>query len=134
MYQMMNTATFRTGWTKSDIVACLHGGAVDEPHGHEDNGTFMLDALGERWICELPKEDYNLSKRVCEGATTELVLPKSNVIKYISKENEWAVLRPSGTEPKLKVYFSVKGNSHENALEKIEAFKKSMLEVVEGVE
>ena len=61
MYQKMNTATFRTGWTKSDIVACLHGGAVDEPHGHEDNGTFMLDALGERWICELPKEDYNLS-------------------------------------------------------------------------
>ncbi len=62
MYQMMNTATFRTGWTNSDIVACLHGGAVDEPHGHEDNGTFMLDALGERWICELPKEDYNLTQ------------------------------------------------------------------------
>ena len=80
------------------------------------------------------KEDYNLSKRYCEGSEVDLTLPKSNVIKYISKENEWAVLRPSGTEPKLKVYFSVKGTSSQNALEKIEAFKKSMLEVVEGVE
>lgn len=94
--------------------------------------THEFESFGEFRV--YAKEDYNLSKRVCEGATTELVLPKSNVIKYISKENEWAVLRPSGTEPKLKVYFSVKGNSHENALEKIEAFKKSMLEVVEGVE
>ena len=94
--------------------------------------THEFDSFGEFRV--YAKEDYNLSKRVCEGTTTELVLPKSNVIKYISKENEWAVLRPSGTEPKLKVYFSVKGNSHENALEKIEAFKKSMLEVVEGVE
>ena len=94
--------------------------------------THEFESFGEFRV--YAKEDYNLSKRVCEGVTTELVLPKSNVIKYISKENEWAVLRPSGTEPKLKVYFSVKGNSHENALEKIEAFKKSMLEVVEGVE
>lgn len=80
------------------------------------------------------KEDYELSKRYCEGTEVDLVLPKSNVIKYISKENEWAVLRPSGTEPKLKVYFSVKGSSSQNALEKIEAFKRSMLDIVEGVE
>ncbi len=60
LFDAMDTATLRTGWTTGDMVALLHGGAVNEPHGHEDNGTFMLDAFGERWICELPKEDYNL--------------------------------------------------------------------------
>lgn len=61
-FKKLGTATLRTGWSDSDIVAALHGGAVDGPHGHEDNGTFLLDAFGERWVCDLPKEDYNLSQ------------------------------------------------------------------------
>lgn len=80
------------------------------------------------------KEDYLLSQKVVGGVQSSLTLPVSDVIKYITKDNEWAVLRPSGTEPKLKVYFSVKGTSHQNALEKLEAFKKEILKIVDEVE
>lgn len=80
------------------------------------------------------KEDYELSKRYVDGLVSDLTLPKSNVIKYISKDNEWAVLRPSGTEPKLKIYFSVKGESSEDSQHKLEKFKESLLEVLNGVE
>lgn len=61
-FEKLGTATFRTGWSDSDIVAVLHGGDVNGPHGHEDNGAFLLDAFGQRWICDLPKEDYNVSQ------------------------------------------------------------------------
>jgi phosphoglucomutase len=57
-------------------------------------------------------------------------LPQSNVIKYYLNDNMWFVLRPSGTEPKLKVYYGVKGNSNEEADEKLALLTKEVLEIV----
>ncbi|THE10929.1 phospho-sugar mutase [Bacillus timonensis] len=58
-------------------------------------------------------EDYKESVRtnVMEGQKEEIKLPKSNVLKYFLEDGSWFCLRPSGTEPKVKFYFGVKGNS-----------------------
>ena len=37
-------------------------------------------------------------------------LPKSNVLKYILDDGSWIAIRPSGTEPKIKIYYSVKAD------------------------
>ena len=42
-------------------------------------------------------------------------LPKENVLRFDFKDGSWAAARPSGTEPKLKLYFSVKGENREQA-------------------
>ena len=42
-------------------------------------------------------------------------LPKENVLRFDFKDGSWAAARPSGTEPKLKLYFSVKGENRESA-------------------
>ncbi len=42
-------------------------------------------------------------------------LPKENVLRFDFKDGSWAAVRPSGTEPKLKMYFSVKGENREQA-------------------
>ena len=42
-------------------------------------------------------------------------LPKENVLRFNFKDGSWAAARPSGTEPKLKLYFSVKGENRESA-------------------
>jgi len=56
--------------------------------------------------------------------------PVSNVLKYELAENSWVCVRPSGTEPKIKIYFGVKGESEEKALEMIEKMKvEFMLEI-----
>ncbi|MFV0413443.1 MAG: phospho-sugar mutase [Oscillospiraceae bacterium] len=55
------------------------------------------------------------------GVPEVLKLPKSNVLKF-SFGNGWLVLRPSGTEPKLKVYISVKGTSLEDAQAELEPY------------
>lgn len=45
----------------------------------------------------------------------ETNLPKTDVVKFYLKNTGWVVFRPSGTEPKLKIYISVKGSTLENA-------------------
>lgn len=50
-----------------------------------------------------------------DGSQSVIDLPKTNVIKFVLSEDEWACVRPSGTEPKLKIYVSVKGETPEEA-------------------
>ncbi len=66
-----------------------------------------------------------------DGTTTSTGLPKSNVLYYDLEDNAWCCARPSGTEPKIKFYMGIKGNSFEDANEKLEALKNSMMSIVE---
>ncbi|MBE6720491.1 MAG: phospho-sugar mutase [Ruminococcaceae bacterium] len=47
-------------------------------------------------------------------------LPKENVLKYIFTDGSWMAVRPSGTEPKIKVYYSIVDSSRDNAKAKLE--------------
>ncbi|WP_440603038.1 phospho-sugar mutase [Bacillus sp. GB_SG_008] len=74
-------------------------------------------------------EDYKASVRtkVKEDATEEIELPKSNVLKYYLADGSWFCLRPSGTEPKIKFYFGVQGDSLQHSEEKLEAIKEDIM-------
>lgn len=76
--------------------------------------------------------DYKLSveKDILKGLTSEIKLPKSNVLKFILEDGSWFVVRPSGTEPKMKVYMSVVGNSQKDADEKSDKFNKDVMEII----
>ena len=50
--------------------------------------------------------------------------PKSNVLKYYYDDGSWYALRPSGTEPKIKLYIYSVANTKENAVEKVSAIEK----------
>jgi len=56
-------------------------------------------------------------------------LPQSNVLYYEMENDSWVCVRPSGTEPKIKFYCGVKGNSFEDAKDKCEALKKAMTDL-----
>lgn len=79
------------------------------------------------------KEDYLLSKSYYDGNEKGLNLPKSNVIKYILDDDSWFVLRPSGTEPKLKIYFGVKDLSETAAKTKMNTLKSVVLDIVNKI-
>lgn len=73
--------------------------------------------------------DYNKNKVV----TSTIDLPKSNVIKYFFSDGSFFVLRPSGTEPKLKVYYSTMGSSMDEAKKKNEELKNQVMKMVNAL-
>lgn len=58
-------------------------------------------------------------------------LPKENVLKYVLDDQSWFCLRPSGTEPKIKVYFAVCGDSVENSKSLLEGLVQSVMKRVD---
>ncbi len=71
------------------------------------------------------KEDTR--KDMVTGAVEKTGLPTSNVLYYELSDQAWCCVRPSGTEPKIKYYFGVKGNSLEDAETKLAALKEDLL-------
>lgn len=75
-------------------------------------------------------EDYK-ECTIKEGdKVTELTgFTKSDVLKYYLEDGSWVAVRPSGTEPKCKFYYCIKGNSKEDAHEKTVAYQQAMKEL-----
>ncbi|MEE0778535.1 MAG: phospho-sugar mutase, partial [Massilimicrobiota sp.] len=70
------------------------------------------------------------SVRTENGNETTIDLPKSNVLKYYLEDGSWIAARPSGTEPKCKFYFSIKGATVDDAASKTEVFQKDMMNII----
>lgn len=75
-------------------------------------------------------EDYQTSLKVADGVETAIDLPKSNVLKYYLEDGSWIAARPSGTEPKIKFYFSIKGKDAKDAADKTAVLQKDVLAIV----
>ena len=76
--------------------------------------------------------DYKLDtiRNMATGEITETGLPKSNVLYYDLTDDAWLCVRPSGTEPKVKFYYGVKGTSLADADEKSKALGEKVLEMI----
>lgn len=79
------------------------------------NGTELFDGI---------KEIIDYSAGVAD-------LPKENVLKFVLCDGSWLAVRPSGTEPKIKVYYSIKDESKEKAEKRLEIIKGVINDIIE---
>lgn len=79
----------------------------------------------------LVKEDYLYSTRKEAGETKPLDYPESNVLKFIFEDDLWFVLRPSGTEPKLKIYLNLKGDTMKDADRELAELEDAIMAMLE---
>ena len=75
----------------------------------------------------------NLLCRSENGKESKLTLPQSFVLKYIFDDGGWFVLRPSGTEPKLKIYIAIKGKTEEESRALIATLKQEILNIIDRI-
>lgn len=81
-----------------------------------ENGSKFFDGI---------KEVFDFSKGIGD-------LPKENVLKYVFNDGSWMAIRPSGTEPKIKLYYSIQDADRDNAYARLDAIRAKMSEIVEA--
>ncbi|MCQ2979647.1 MAG: phospho-sugar mutase [Clostridia bacterium] len=99
--------------------------------GAEVIKNIMIDARANKKseiagykVKEIIDCDESTITNIMTGEVKKLDLPKSNVIVYNLEDDSFIALRPSGTEPLIKYYYDIKGNTLEEAKNKLEKFKE----------
>ena len=128
LVDVLNELYAKHGTFKETQIALSKAGAAGAARIKEIMDNLRKDAPQEIGGVKVVKvEDYGNS--TCSDGTT-IQLPKSNVLKYYLEDGSWIAARPSGTEPKCKFYFSIKGSDADDAASKTEVFHKAMMEII----
>lgn len=133
LYDVLLNLYEKYGYFKEDLISIK----LDGKEGKEKISN-ILEYLRHSMKTELngikiiKKLDYKIGieKNLITLTEEPINLPESNVIKFILEDGSSFVVRPSGTEPKMKIYLSVKGTSLGDAEDKMEIFRKSVMDII----
>lgn len=135
LWDQMNNIYKKYGFYKEDQVSIVLEGA----EGAEKIKEMMtemrnkdVENIGNYRVLTFKDVDNDYVKDMTTGAESKTGLPKSNVLYYQLENNAWCCVRPSGTEPKIKLYFGVKGKDEEDATNSLETLKDAMVKLVRG--
>lgn len=119
------------GFYQEGLITVKHQGKEGAEHIKEIMNRLRNDPPAEIDCMHVEAvRDYKtgiITERNGNSRSTEL--PKSNVL-YFELENGWACIRPSGTEPKIKVYFGVRENSAERAATRMKSLRSELLKLI----
>ena len=135
LWDQMNNIYKKYGFYKEDQVSIVLEGA----EGAEKIKEMMtemrnkdVENIGNYRVLTFKDVDNDYVKDMTTCAESKTGLPKSNVLYYQLENNAWCCVRPSGTEPKIKLYFGVKGKDEEDATNSLETLKDAMVKLVRG--
>lgn len=135
LWEQMNNIYKKYGYYKEDQVSIVLEGA-EGAEKIKEMMTNMRDKdvkqIGNYKVLTFKDIDRDYVKDMTTGEESTTGLPKSNVLYYDLEGNSWCAVRPSGTEPKIKLYFGVKENDETSAIEALEDLKTEMVKLVRG--
>ena len=91
-----------------------------------------IDKIGNYDVLVFKDVERDIVKDMKTGDISKTGLPKSNVLYYALEDDNWCCIRPSGTEPKIKLYMGIKAKTEADANIKLEELKDAMLKLVNG--
>ena len=86
--------------------------------------------IGEYKVLAFRDYEENIIQNYVTGETTKTGLPKSNVLYFELEDQAWCCVRPSGTEPKVKLYMGVKGIDMQDAQNRLEQLTEAMTNLI----
>ena len=133
--QMLNIYKKYGYYKEGQVSIILEGSSGAEKikqlmHNMRENAP---EIIGKYKVLEIKDIENDVIKNMITGEKSKTNLPKSNVLYYTLENDAWCCIRPSGTEPKIKLYFGVKADSMESASTELENLKNSMVEIVNNI-
>ena len=134
LWDAMNDIYEKYGYYKEEQVSIVREG-VQGAQEIKEMMTKMrntdIQKIGNYQVLTFKDIQKNIVKNMQTGEVKETGLPESNVLYYELEDNAWCCIRPSGTEPKIKLYMGIKGTSEEDANKKLQELKQAMMDIVE---
>ena len=90
------------------------------------------EMIGKYKVLAFRDIDLDIARNMQTGEVTKTGLPKSNVLYYALENDGWCCVRPSGTEPKIKLYMGIKADNMLDAEKELDELKNAMIKVVKG--
>ncbi|MDF2944985.1 MAG: pgcA [Herbinix sp.] len=118
LYEQMNNIYKKYGYFKEDLVSVTLKGMEGMQKIKEIMESYRVNApktAGDYKVLKIRDYQKDTIINMETGAVTPTGLPKSDVLYFDLNDNAWCAIRPSGTEPKIKFYFGVKGATMEEA-------------------
>ena len=135
LWDAMQDIYEKYGYYKETQVSIVREG----PQGAQEIKDMMIKMrnsdikkIGNYQVLIFKDIEKDVVKVLKTGEITKTGLPTSNVLYYALEDNNWCCVRPSGTEPKIKLYMGVKGSSNEDASRELEELKEAMEACVLG--
>ncbi|NEZ40224.1 phospho-sugar mutase [Paenibacillus alvei] len=96
-------------------------------------GVAIIQGIMNNWREETPTTAGGANITLTEDFAQGLYdLPKENVLKFHLEDGSWFCLRPSGTEPKIKMYFAVKGSSSTDAADRLQRVSEDVMSRIDA--
>lgn len=133
LWDQMNNIYKKYGYYKETQVSIVLEGVEGAEKIQEMMSNMRntpVNQIGKYKVLEFKDIDKDYVKNMVTGEESKTGLPKSNVLYYGLEDNSWCCVRPSGTEPKIKLYMGIKGKTEEDADNKLEELKNAMVEIV----
>ena len=130
--QMINIYEKYGYYKEGQVSIVLEGadGAKQIKQMMENMRNNLPEEIGGYKVLEFKDINLDIDKDMVTGKTKSTGLPKSNVLYYKLENDCWCCVRPSGTEPKIKLYMGVKTDSFESSNAKLEELKEAMKKIV----
>lgn len=133
LWDQMNNIYEKYGYYKEEQVSIvLEGaeGALKIKQMMSNMRNKEINQIGKYKVLKFKDIDIDYIKDLVTGEESTTGLPKSNVLYYELENDAWCCVRPSGTEPKIKLYMGVKGKCLDCAISEMEYLKVAMEELV----
>jgi len=135
LLQVLDNLYEKYGYYEEDQHSIYLEGAEGEKKITEIMEIFRKEALRIEGMEIIRIDDVLLDKsyNLKSKKTTDLDLPRSNVLKIIFSDGSWYCLRPSGTEPKIKIYLSFHAPTRKEAQQKVHLAKSTILQKINSI-
>lgn len=130
--QMINIYNKYGYYKEGQVSIVLEGsdGAKKIKEMMENMRNNLPEKIGKYKVLEFKDISLDIDKDIVTGEIKSTGLPKSNVLYYKLENDCWCCVRPSGTEPKIKLYMGVKTDSLESSEIELENLKEAMKKIV----
>ena len=130
--QMINIYEKYGYYKEAQVSIVLEGseGAQKIKEMMENMRSNLPEKIGNYKVLKFKDIKLDIVKDLITGEETKTGLPTSNVLYYELENDAWCCVRPSGTEPKIKLYMGVKANTMDKSEEDLENLKEAMKAIV----